>query len=129
MTDTTGNIEDWQVRAELAEAALGRAQAENDAKLIRAELKAEAIRAGMVDLDGLKLINIDDVHLTDTGELAEAADLMVKLKRTKPWLFGKGVSSSAAANPPRPDTPRERHANELNHDEWMAARAALLRRR
>ncbi|MGC8468942.1 MAG: hypothetical protein ACP5NI_03455, partial [Acetobacteraceae bacterium] len=35
--------------AEMAEAV--------EARVIRAELKAEAVRAGMVDLDGLKLID------------------------------------------------------------------------
>jgi hypothetical protein len=121
--------EDWQARAESAEAALSRVQAEADARLVHAELKAEALRAGMVDLDGLKLLNTAEVRLTERGEVADAAALLAKLKRAKPWLFGQGMSSSAAANPPRPEPPRMRHANELSHEEWVAARAALLRRR
>ena len=56
MTDETNSVEDWQTRAETAEAALSRVQMDTDARLIRAELKAEALRAGMVDLDGLKLL-------------------------------------------------------------------------
>jgi hypothetical protein len=129
MTDEINDSENWQVRAETAEAALMRVQADADAKLIRAELKTEAIRAGMVDLDGLKLLNTEDVRLTETGEVADAAAMLAKLKRAKPWLFGAAVSSSAAANPPRPEPPRTRHANDLSHEEWVAARAALLRRR
>jgi hypothetical protein len=113
----------WRVRAEQAEAALSVAQAEANARLIRADLKAEAIRAGMVDLDGLKLIDMAEVRLSDAGEVVEAAAVLAKLKRAKPWLFG-AASSSAAANPPR-----MRHANELTHEEWLAARAALLKRR
>jgi hypothetical protein len=118
----------WRVRAEQAEAALSVAQAEANARLIRADLKAEAIRAGMVDLDGLKLIDMAEVRLSDAGEVVEAAAVLAKLKRAKPWLFG-AASSSAAANPPRPEPPRMRHANELTHEEWLAARAALLKRR
>jgi len=121
--------EDWQARAESAEAALSRMQAEADARLIQAELKAEALRAGMVDLDGLKLLDTAEIRLTERGEVADAGALLAKLKRAKPWLFGQGMSSSAAANPPRPEPPRMRHANELSHEEWVAARAALLRRR
>jgi hypothetical protein len=56
MTDDVNESEDWRARAETAEAALSLAQAEAQARLIRAELKAEALRAGMVDLDGLKLL-------------------------------------------------------------------------
>jgi hypothetical protein len=130
MTDETAEPqEDWQARAETAEAALQRAQAESEARLIRAELKAEAIRAGMVDLDGLKLLDMSELRLNASGEVADAAAVLAKLKRAKPWLFGGGGSSSAAANPPRPEPPRVRHANELSHEEWVAARAALLRRR
>ncbi len=129
MTDEMNNAQEWQARAESAEAALVRVQAEVDARLIKAELKAEALRAGMVDLDGLKLLDMTDLHLTQTGEVADAPALLAKLKRAKPWLFGVAMSSSPAANPPRPEPPRARHANDLSHEEWLAARAALLRRR
>jgi hypothetical protein len=121
--------ENWQLRAETAEAALARTQAEADSRLIRAELKAEAIRAGMVDLDGLKLLDTSEIRLGANGEVVDAAAILGKLKRAKPWLFAGPASSSAAANPPRPEPPRTRHANELSHEEWLQARAALLRRR
>ena len=129
MTDDVNESEDWRARAETAEAALSLAQTEAQARLIRAELKAEALRAGMVDLDGLKLLNLDEVKLTESGEVADAANLLARLKRAKPWLFGNAASSSSSANPPRPEPPRHRHANEVSHEEWLAARAALLRRR
>lgn len=129
MSDELNGSENWQARAELAEAALNRFQAEAEAKLIRAELKAEAVKAGMVDLDGLKLIDASEIRLTEAGEVQDAGALLGRLKRAKPWLFGGGVSSSAAATPPRPEPPRTRHANELSHEEWQQARAALLRRR
>ena len=129
MSDGPNDTENWQVRAELAETALNRFQVETQVKLIRAELKAEAVKAGMIDLDGLKLIDASEVQLNEAGELQDAGAVLGRLKRAKPWLFGGGTSSSAAANPPRPEPPRTRHANELSHEEWLQARAALLRRR
>ncbi len=129
MTDEMNDAEDWQARAQNAEAALSRVQAEAEARLIRAELKAEALRAGMVDLDGLKLLDVADLRLTEVGDVADAPAVLARLKRAKPWLFGVAMSSSSAANPPRPEPPRTRHANDLSHEEWVAARAALLRRR
>ncbi|NNM57720.1 hypothetical protein [Acidocella sp.] len=129
MTDEMNDAEDWQARAQSAEAALSRVQAEAEARLIRAELKAEALRAGMVDLDGLKLLDVADLRLTEVGDVADAPAVLARLKRAKPWLFGMAMSSSSAANPPRPEPPRTRHANDLSHEEWVAARAALLRRR
>ncbi len=83
----------------------------------------------MVDLDGLKLLDAADLRLTEAGDVADAPAVLARLKRAKPWLFGMAMSSSAAANPPRPEPPRTRHANDLSHEEWVAARAVLLRRR
>ncbi len=129
MTEEIEKTEDWRARAESAEAALSQMQAEMAAKVARAELKAEAVRAGMIDLDGLKLIDAASVRLNQNGEVEDAASLLARMKREKPWLFGAGASSSAAANPPRPEPPRTRHANELSREEWQSARAALIRRR
>lgn len=120
---------EWQIRAETAEAALLRREADSDARLIRAELKVEALRAGMIDLDGLKLLDTGEVRLDADGSVVDGGMILARLKRTKPWLFGSPASSSAAAHPPRPEPARMRHANELSHDEWVTARAALLRRR
>jgi hypothetical protein len=97
------------------------------ANLIRAELKAEALRAGMVDLDGLKLIDPAELSLTESGEVEGAAALIQRFRRAKPWLFASGSSAIAAAPPPsRP--PRQKAALEMSHDEYRIARAALLRR-
>ncbi len=129
MSDDAEQADGWQVRAETAEAMLLRSQADAEARLVRAELKVEALRAGMVDLDGLKLLDLSDVRLNQAGDVVDGAAILARLKRTKPWLFGTPASTSAAANPPRPEPPRTRHANELSRDEWLAARAVLLRRR
>ena len=129
MSDDAEQADGWQVRAEAAEAALLRSQADAEARLIRAELKVEALRAGMVDLDGLKLLDLGEIRLGQNGDVVDGGAILAKLKRTKPWLFGAPSSSSAAANPPRPEPPRTRHANELSREEWLVARAALLRRR
>jgi hypothetical protein len=129
MTDEVDSTENWQLRAEAAEAALVQMQKEAMEKIVRAELKAEAIKAGMIDLDGLKLIETDKLNVTETGELKEAAAVLAQLKRAKPWLFPGGKSSSSAATAPRPEPPRPRHANEMSREEWLSARAALVRRR
>ena len=83
----------------------------------------------MVDLDGLKLLDLAEIRLGQNGDVVDGGAILAKLKRAKPWLFAAPSSSSAAANPPRPEPPRTRHANELSREEWLVARAALLRRR
>ncbi|MGC9268989.1 hypothetical protein [Acidiphilium sp.] len=120
-------LDDWRTRAEVAEQALGKMQREHSEKLKRAELKIEAVRAGMVDLDGLKLIDFDKIVLAEDGSVPDAPAVMTKLKREKPWLFG-GASSSSTAAVPRAEPARARHARDLSEAEWRAARAEMLRR-
>jgi hypothetical protein len=118
---------DWKTRAEAAERALAEATGRAEALLKRAELKIEAVKAGMVDLDGLQLIDPAAVTLNENGEVVNATSIMSKLKRAKPWLFG-GASSSSIAQVPRAETPRQRDAREMSEEEWRSARAALLNR-
>lgn len=118
--------EDWQARAIAAEQAVEQLRREHDDRMRRAELKIEAVRAGMIDLDGLKLID-PVLEAGAEGEEPDAAVLMARLKQDKPWLFG-AASSSSTARAPRAEVPRARHATELSEAEWRAARAELLRR-
>ena len=97
------------------------------ARLLQAELRTEAIRAGMVDLDGVKLIDAVRLKVSQSGELVDGAGVMAALKAAKPWLFGRGNSSSAA-QAPRGEPPRAKKAMEMTVEEWRAARAELLRR-
>ncbi len=129
MSEAEDEAAHWQGRAEAAEAELGRVRAERDERILRSELKAEALRRGMVDLDGLKLLNTDEIRINEAGEVADIGAVFDQLRVAKPWLFGRVASSSAAAHPPRPEPMRARHASELTHEEWVAARAVLLRRR
>ena len=120
--------EDFAARAAELERKLAEVEAQAHERVVRAELKAEAVRAGMVDLDGLKLLDASRVKLGEDGEVAGAAALMRELRRAKPWLFG-GASSSSTAGAPPAQPPKPRLATEMNFDEWQRARADLLKRR
>jgi hypothetical protein len=120
--------EDMAARLAAMEQRLVEVEAEARARVVRAELKAEALRAGMIDLDGLKLVEADAVALSDAGEANVAEALIRDLRRKKPWLFGASNSSSTAAAPPA-QPPRPKLATEMTEAEWRAARADLLRRR
>lgn len=117
-----------RARAEALERQLGELQREAQSRLVLAELKAEALRAGIIDLDGLKLIDLSGVKLNASGEIEGGGALISGLKRSKPWLFGS-ISSSASAKPPAAQPPRQKLATEMTDDEYRAARAALLKRR
>ncbi len=126
--DATPSIEELRAQTEALTRELQSVQETARARIIRAELKAEAVKAGMIDLDGLKLIELAEVKLSESDEVEGAMQLMAKLKRDKPWLFG-ARSSSSRATPPNADPPRVKRATEMTADEYRAARADLLRRR
>ena len=119
--------EDMAARAAVLEARIAELEAATRETAIRGELKAEAVRAGMVDLDGLKLADTSTVTVDERGAVVGAAALMTSLRRAKPWLFGAVNSSSTAPVPPA-EAPRGRMAMEMSHEEWQAGRKALMRR-
>jgi hypothetical protein len=121
-------VVELRARAESLERRLADTERDTRARLIRAELRVEAVRAGIVDLDGLKLLDINDAKLTTEGELENAGQLMAQLRRAKPWLFGNTSSSSPTSAPPA-QPPRQKLATEMTDDEYRLAREALLKHR
>ncbi len=121
-------IEELREKATALEQLLGETRREATARLVRAELKFEAMRAGMVDLDGLKLIDQSKVVLSPAGDVDGVPALIAQLKQDKPWLFAEASSSSPAIPPPA-KSPRQKHVSEMTDTEYRAARAALLKRR
>jgi hypothetical protein len=118
---------DAEDRTAELERRLAELEAASNARVIRAELKAEAVRAGMVDLDGLKLIDAAGLRLDEDGNLIGAAEVMRQMRRAKPWLFGGANTSSTSSAPPK-ELPRPKLATEMTYDEWQAAKAELLKR-
>jgi hypothetical protein len=121
-------IAELRARADALEHRLAETEQDARSRLVHAELKVEAVRAGMLDLDGLKLLDLQQVQLNSDGEIENAAHLMAQLRRAKPWLFG-GTSSSSPANAPPAQPQRQKLATEMSDKEYRVARAALLKLR
>ncbi len=109
-------------------AEIAKLRTEFQARLVAANLRTEAVRAGMIDLDGLKLIDLSGVQLDPDDKVVGSRQLMDDLRRKKPWLFG-GSSSSSGAAAPVSQPVRQKSALDMTDDEYKAARAALLKRR
>jgi hypothetical protein len=117
-----------KAHAEALERQLREAELNAALRLRQAELKAEAVRAGIVDLDGLKLLDAAVLAAPAGDGHDDIPQIIGKLRREKPWLFGNQNSSSTAAVPQAAPTKRKL-ATEMSVEEWRAARAELLRRR
>ena len=70
-------------------------------RIIKAELKAHAIKAGIVDLDALALADLSGVKLNDNGEIEGAEAALEALKKSKPYLFAQTTASTQ--QPPKGD--------------------------
>ena|ERR1022692_3767284 len=96
-------------------------------RVILAELKVEAMRSGIVDLDGLRFLDMAEVHLDDEGSIVGGAELISRLKHAKPWLFSIPSSSSVAKVPPSRPV-RQKLARDMSDSEYRIARANILKR-
>ncbi len=97
-----------------------------EARLLQANLRTEAVRAGMIDLDGLKLIDPTAVKTDEGGNIIDGKGLMTSLQKRKPWLFGS-MSSSSLTPPPSSAPLKQRMAADMTDEEYAAARAALTK--
>lgn len=95
-------------------------------RLIAANLRTEAVRAGMIDLDGLKLVDLSGVHLDDDDKVVDGRRIMADLRRNKPWLFGVASTSSAAVAPASQPV-RQKTAMDMTDEEYVVARTAVTK--
>ena len=119
-------LEELRTRADVLERELTKVRLRAEVQLIRSEMKAEAIRAGIIDLDGLKLIDSSEVKLDADGEVEGAVVLITRLRKAKPWLFATGSASSTAILPPA-QAPRRKLATEMTDAEYRIARQAAVK--
>ena len=122
-----------QEKVTAAEATVAGAQGKIDAataasndRIVRAELKAAALKAGMHDMDGLKLADLSTVKLNDKGEVEGADALMEAMKTAKPYLFQAAGTTTHTGPTPPATPPALKHAKDMDASEYATAKAALL---
>lgn len=103
-------------------------QSAND-RILRAELKASAIKAGMIDMDGLKLADMSQVKLNDAGEVEGADALMATLKETKPYLFQTSSTTTQTQETPPKGKPEAKKATEMTPEEYAAHKKSVISRK
>jgi len=107
--EATGKIEEVSKSAQL--------------RIMKAELKAFAVKAGIVDLDGLAFIDMTKVKLTDDGEIEGADEAIDALRKAKPYLFTKTTSSTE--RPPKNAPNEVKKVTDLSEEEYRAEKRRL----
>lgn len=116
------------LKAEHEAALAAQARAHNE-RLIRAELRAAAKDAGMVDTDGLRLLDTSSVTLAADGSVVIPDKFFDTARAAKPYLFkatgaDAGTTSGTAKEPPAA-TPSAKRVGDMTPAERTAAAAAL----
>jgi hypothetical protein len=119
--------DDFRARLDRLETGSQELLRQSERRVVLAELKVEAMRAGMIDMDGLMFLDMKAVQMDDDGSVSGGSELISQLKRSKPWLFTSSSSSSLAKVPQSRPT-RQKLATEMTDEEYRAARADILRR-
>lgn len=99
-----------------------------DQRIIRAELKALAVKEGLIDLDDLKLINLNGISLDENGEVQGAEELMKQFRAGKPHKFGQGNTSNPSPAP-KPNAGSRKSAMEMTDEEYRREREKFMKRR
>jgi len=112
--------------------AIANVRSEANGRVIRSELKAHALRAGIIDLDGLRLADTSKLALNEEGDVVGAETLIETLRKEKPYLFADtraGVSTGTTGQTQRPPSPAASStmdARTLSRDDWQTERNRLL---
>lgn len=90
-----------------------------------AALRIAAKEAGILDLDGLKLLDTSAVKIKDDGSVAIPEKFFEEAKAAKPYLFKQtgadtGTTGSTAKTPD-PRQPAPKHAKDMSDAEFDAA--------
>ena len=102
------------------------AEAAASERVLRAELKSEALKNGLADLEFLKLIDLKKIKLDENGEIKDADKFFEKLKADKPAWFVDKSSTSSTAKKPDPDKDEKLDAMKLDEKAYAAEKARLF---
>lgn len=121
--------EEARAEAETITAKLERERAEDRAEanrhIVRAKLEAAALAAGMVDIEGLQLLDVSKVTMDDSRAVKIPEDFFAKAKEAKPYLFGVTKSTSTPETPPKAEPPAAKTAKDMNTSELRALGQSL----
>ncbi|HEF4742812.1 TPA: hypothetical protein SAO08_002656 [Burkholderia multivorans] len=123
LTEAAGKLTAAEKAAQEAQTAAAKAA---DERVLRAELKAVAIKHGVVDVtDALKVLDLSTVKLDADGNLTGADELFEAAKKSKAYLFGaQNTGSTEKKPPPAENTPKD--VRKLSAAEYEAEKAKMI---
>ena len=113
--------------------ALKSAKAEANARLLNAELKAAAAKAGLIDPSDIRLFDTSKVTVAEDGTVSIPEGFFDEAAKAKPYLFApkSGAETGNTTNPQQPPKPSTggKDALAMSDEEFAAELAAITGRR
>jgi hypothetical protein len=129
-----GQLESETVARANAEKSAIEAKTAADTRIVSVELKAAALKAGLIDPDDLRLVDAAALKLKEDGAVDGIDAVLETLKTSKPHLFTKPADPAVPPNstsnptpPPSPVPPAPKNALEMTDAEYAAARNNIAR--
>lgn len=87
---------------------------------IKTKIEAEAVAAGIKDLDLVSLVDKKDIKLDENGAITGVSEAIAAFKARKPDFFGADKKVSSTTNAPIPEAPVNnlQDAWSLSKEEW-----------
>lgn len=88
-------------------------------RYIRAELKAEALKAGLVDVDALKMFDTSSIEIDDNGDVIGVSELVEEMRMSKPYAFST-TAKDTTTDKKTPDSSKvdSKSALDMSDDEF-----------
>ena len=103
-----------------AEAKTKTIESDANDKVMRAELRALAREAGILDLDDLKLMDVSGMKVDKDGNVTGAAELIKVFKEAKPYKFKEVTSTSSTVTKPKVEDGKVKKVSEMTEEERVA---------
>lgn len=100
-----------------------------ESKYINAEVKAQAIAAGIRDVEFVKLIESAEIKIDADGNVTGIDKAIKDLKERKPDWFGAEKKSSTSTNASFPNKEKTtvKTARDMTAEEWAKAKPKAMR--
>lgn len=87
-------------------------------RIIRAELKVFAAKAGMIDIDDVRHVDLSEVKFSDDGDVMGAKEAVDSLKTKKPHYFKQNSSSPSFGTPKPGEEMKPFNAMAMSDDDY-----------
>ena len=124
-TDLKKKVEHFEKRAKDVESEYKEKLTASERRYVRAEVRAAAIKAGIIDPDDVNSMDLSDLRVDDDGNVLGVEDLIAAGKERKPHWF-KGAKSEEktekaerkVVTPPRKSDPSSLDYGALPEDDF-----------